>query len=117
MEMAATFLRFLQRQPAPDRRGTAAAIRNLLDAAEEPPSHWRAHGIDPPLRSAAVRAARGDLRAIAKALESDRHQAPQIIECASWLAWARESPVCTEPADEDSDVTEIARRIRAALGA
>jgi hypothetical protein len=88
----------------------------LLDAAEEPASHWRAHGIEPPLRSAAVLAARADLLAIAEALESDRDHAGPIVDSASWLAWSRESPVCMPPADDDTDVMAIAGRIRVALG-
>lgn len=114
--MRTSFVRFRQRRPPSDRRGTAAAIRNLLDAAEEPASHWRAHGIEPPLRSAAVLAARSELLAIAQALESDREYAAQLIDCVSWLAFSPESPVCTEPSDDDTDVNEIAGRLRVALG-
>ena len=115
--MGPAFVRFLQRSSQPDRRGTAAAIRNLLHAAEEPASHWRAHGIEPPLRSAAVLAARADLLAIAEALESDREHALAMVECVAWLTWSRESPVCMQPADDDTDVKAIASRMRVALSA
>jgi hypothetical protein len=114
--MPATFARFLQRRRTPDPRGTAAAIRNLLDAAEEPASNWRAHGIDPPLRAAAVLASRADLLAIATALECERDHPAQLLDCVSWLAWGPESPVCSQPADDDTDLEAIATRLRAALG-
>jgi hypothetical protein len=116
LNMPATFARFLQRRRTPDPRGTAAAIRNLLDAAEEPASDWRAHGIDPPLRAAAVLAARADLLAIATALECERDHPAQLLDCVSWLAWSRESPVCMRPADDDAEVKAMAGRIRVALG-
>lgn len=114
--MHPTLVQFLKRSGAPDCRSTAAAIRNLLDAAEEPASSWHAHGIEPPLRSAAVLAARADLLAIAEALESDRDHPGAIVDCVQWLTWSPESPVCTQPADDDTDVRAIAGRIRAALG-
>jgi hypothetical protein len=112
----AIFGHLLQRGPDADRRGTAAAIKNLLDAAEEPVANWRVYGIDAPLRSAAVLAARTDLLAIAGALESDDESPAQLVNCASWLAWSSDSPVRTEPADDDSDVEGIARRLRVAFG-
>jgi hypothetical protein len=100
---------------SPDRYGSAAAIRNLIDSADEPAAYWRAQGLEPPLRSAAVLAAREDLLAVAAALESDDELAPQLLECARWLAWSPESPVCSDPGDADSDVPRVAARLREAM--
>ena len=94
-----------------DPQGTAAALRNLVDAAEEPESYWLGQGIQPPLRAAAIRAARNDLIAIASLLERDVTLPEQAVACAAWLAWSQESPVCSDPAP-DADVPDVARRLR-----
>lgn len=94
-----------------DPRGTAAALRNLVDAADEPDSYWLAQGIEPPLRAGAIRAARDDLRAIATLLERAVDIPDQAIACAAWLAWSQESPICSDPAP-DADVPDVARRLR-----
>jgi hypothetical protein len=97
-----------------DAAGTAATLRNLVDAASEDPSHWHGFGSEPALRSEAVLMARDDLLDVARRLTCARDLAPALIECAEWLAWSPNSPVCSEPA-ADADVPDIAARLRAAM--
>jgi hypothetical protein len=94
-----------------ETRSTAAALRNLVDSAEEPASYWRARGVEPPLRSEAVLAARDDLVAVAQLLEADRAVPEPAVDCVTWLVWSAESPVCSDPV-EDADVADIAGRLR-----
>jgi hypothetical protein len=105
---------FKRSRPSPDSTGTAAAIRHLVEAAEEPDWYWRARGIEPPLRAAAVMAARDDLLAVADLLDGREALPEPTVACAEWLAWAEASPVCSEPVD-DADVADVAARLRAAL--
>ena len=86
-------------------------MRNLVDAADEPDSYWLAQGIEPPLRAAAILAARDDLLAIARLLERAVDMPEQAVACAAWLTWSQGSPVCSDPAP-DADVPDVARRLR-----
>jgi hypothetical protein len=61
-----------------------------------------------------VRLARDDLLDIALLLGMAQEQPLALLECAEWLTWSSESPVCSEPAP-DADVADIAARLRAAL--
>ena len=114
--MALGGIRLRRKRGEHDRVGTAVALRNLVDAAEESPSRWRAHGIEPPLRSDAVLAARDDLLAVADLLAASNDVPDAALASASWLAWSSESPICSEPVD-DADVADIAARLRKLLGA
>jgi hypothetical protein len=110
----ALFVTFKRRRSASDPTGTAAAIRHLIEAAEEPDWYWRTRGIEPPLRAAAVIAARDDLLAVAALLDDGENLPEPTVACAEWLAWSEASPVCSEPVD-DADVSDLAARLRAAL--
>jgi hypothetical protein len=105
-----------RKRSSPDPTGTAAAIRHLIEAAEEPDWYWRTRGIEPPLRAAAVIEARDDLLAVAQLLDEQEELPEATVACADWLAWAETSPVCSEPVD-DADVADVAARLRAALEA
>jgi hypothetical protein len=61
-----------------------------------------------------VRLARDDLLDIALLLGMAQEKPLALLECAEWLTWSSESPVCSEPAP-DADVADIAARLRAAL--
>jgi hypothetical protein len=86
------------------RQGIAASIMNLIDAADEPPSTWRAYGIDPPLRADAVRAAREALVSLATALRADERPAARGVAIASCLVHDRSSPVYSRVATDRVDV-------------
>jgi hypothetical protein len=102
---AALLPRHRRRTPELDPGATAAALRNLVEA-----------GTEPPVRSEAVLVARDDLLEIARLLGSARQTPAALLECAEWLTWSQNSPVCSEPAP-DADVAQIAARLRAALAA
>lgn len=86
------------------RRGLAACILNLIDAAEEPHSIWVAHGIEPPLRREAVLRARGSLLALAEALTSGDRASVRGAALASRLVSDRLSPVYSAAADGELEV-------------
>jgi hypothetical protein len=96
-------------------RAIAAALRNLVDAAEESPAAWRAHGSDPPLRSEEVLRAKQDLIAVAGALEGRHYHPLRAVALASLLAAADDSPIYVAPASGD-DVSVVAARLRNSLG-
>lgn len=75
------------------RRGLAACIVNLIEAAEEPRATWIAHGIEPPLRCDAVLGARESLVALAEALRSSDRASVRGAALASCLVSDRLSPV------------------------
>jgi hypothetical protein len=58
--------------------------------------------------------ARDDLLDVARLLGTAQDKPSALLECADWLAWSSESPVCSEPAP-DADVADVAARLRAAL--
>lgn len=94
------------------RRQIAACLLNLIDAAEEPASYWRAQGINPPVRSTAVLAARDELVALAGALAKSDSMSVRGVALAARLVWDRESPIFSPAAD--LNVSTWARRAREA---
>jgi len=94
------------------RAGLAHQLTNLIDAAEEPPAQWRAHGIDPPLRSSAVLLARPELVSLAERLASDRPASIHGLALAAVLVEHPSSSIYSVPAQ--ADVGEMARRAREA---
>ena len=99
-------------QPA-IRAQLARELANLIDAAEEPPNVWRAHGIDPPLRAGAVLAARAELVGLAERLNSHRTASIRGLAIAALLAEDPNSPIYRAP--DGADVGDLARRAREAI--
>ena len=95
------------------RAQLAGAITNLIDAAEEPPAVWRAHGIDPPLRATAVLDARAELVALAERLASQRQACVEGIALAALLVEDSNGPIYRAP--DGADVGDLARRAREVL--
>ena len=73
------------------RRAIAQAIRNILDAAEEPPDAWGPGGSRPPLQRAAIHADRDGLLALADRLREP--VPPQAAAMAALLVWDSASPI------------------------
>ena len=92
---------------AASRRALAQTLRNVLDAAEEPPDGWPS--ARPPLQRDEVLAAREDLEALADRLSDPRSVRPQGAACAVALVWDSASPVYA--ASEDGSVAELARDV------
>ena len=100
----------------PDTRNRIAnSLLNLVDAAEEPASTWRTHGVDPPLRSEAVLSARHELVALAEALRAADAAGVRGIALASQLVRGSSSPIYSWGAGADLTIT--ARQAREAIEA
>jgi sugar phosphate isomerase/epimerase len=93
----------------------ASGLINLIDAAEEPASNWRACGIDPPVRSEAVLDARDELIALAEALTVPNAISVPGLALTARLIWDRQSPIFTSAAD--ADVATWARHAREGIAA
>jgi hypothetical protein len=90
------------------REAAANTLRNLLDAAEEPPSAWRHGGPRPPLQREAILAAEAELLAVSAALERPGPVPPQAVALATQLAWDPASPVyAADSSVSVADFTEV----------
>ena len=95
------------------RAGLARTLRNLLDAAEEPPHTWPLGDSRPPLRRDAVLAARDDLVEIADRLAFPEDVPPRAAALTAMLIWDSASPVYA--AHTDASVAEWAGAVLDAL--
>ena len=92
-------LRARQLRQESTRHAIARAIRNVLDAAEEPPEAWGRNGSSPPLQREALLAARHDLLSVADRLCRARNGPPQAIALAASLVWDSASPAYSPNTD------------------
>ncbi len=90
---AALALRAHQLTTPASRRAVAGAIRNLIDACEEPRQAWGPGGPRPPLQTDDVLAARGELLAVAGHLCATESISPQTAALAAQLVWDCASPI------------------------
>jgi hypothetical protein len=98
-------LRASQLTGAASRAAIASTIHHLLDAAEEPPEAWGAHGPRPPLQREAILAARADLIAIAERLAGSAPVTPRSAALAAQLVWDAGSPIYADTGLSLSDCT------------
>jgi hypothetical protein len=96
---------------AASRRALARTLRQVLDAAEEPPAGWGS--ARPPLQREAVLAAREDLAALADRLSDPRDVPPQGVACAAALVWDSASPIYA--VYENGSLPELAHDMLEAL--
>lgn len=94
------------------RARLVAELNNLIHAAEEPPYCWQAYGIDPPLRSDAVLAARTELVDLANRLASPEQPPIRGLALAAVLIEDPASPIYRTP--EHADERDVADRAREA---
>ena len=87
------------------RRAIARSIRRLVETADKP-----RRGSRPPVQAQDVLAARRELLAVARRLESPEPLSPEALTLASQLVWDCASPVY---AAGDFSVWEWARAIAA----
>jgi hypothetical protein len=81
------------------RRAIANTLRNVLDAAEEPPDTWPPGGPRPPLQRADVLAARYDLRALADRLSQPGDASVGAVALGALPVWDPTSPLSAERTD------------------
>jgi hypothetical protein len=86
-------LRARQLTRSTTRVGLARTLRNLLDAAEEPPDTWSFGDPRPPLRRDAVLAAHDELTELAERLAAPGDVPPQAAALTSLMVWDSASPV------------------------
>lgn len=108
-------LRAEQLTSAASRLALARTLRNLIDAAEEPPDAWGSTGSQPPLQREGVLAARDDLVALADRLSEPRAVRPQGAARAAALVWDSASRMYS--AYPDGSVSHEARDVLEALDA
>jgi hypothetical protein len=96
------------------RRRMASTVRNLLDAAQEPPSVWGPEGPRPPLRRTAVLAAHDELLVLADRLAEPTDVPPKAAALFALMASDSGSPLYTP--SPGTTVREWAGAVLDALG-
>jgi hypothetical protein len=96
------------------RRRMASTVRNLLDAAQEPPSVWGPEGPRPPLRRTAVLAAHDELLVLADRLAEPTDVSPKAAALFALMAWDSGSPLYAS--SPGTTVREWASAVLDALG-
>lgn len=91
------------------RKAVARTLKNLLDAAQEPPSAWHKGDPRPPLQRQAILAARSELLALTERLKQPGDVPPQAVALATQFAWDSASPIYS--ASPSASVAEVARTI------
>jgi hypothetical protein len=91
------------------RHAIARTLRNVIDAAEEPPHAWGHGGPRPPLQRDAILTARNELLSIADRLTEPRDVSPQAAALASMMVWDSASPLYAS--DTDATVSGWARAV------
>lgn len=108
-------LRAVQLTKPSTRLALASTIRNLIDAAEEPPEAWSGGDCRPPLQRQALLAAHDDLQAIADRLGRAGDIPPQAAALGASLVWDSASPMYATNAD--TSVASVAHAVIRALDA